>query len=442
MASLCNIYLLCLNALIWIITYFYAKQKYGVLSIGTILILIYTLISVISIYVFLNPMARNDFIDNLSIIPFIYLYVMLIISIRPTFNFSPKYISAIEIPKPKLLNFICLFFCVFSISSLFKVFPNLQTGLVDLLIDPSYAADQYAISTYERMNQVRSSDINIIAIIGNISNKITPFLFFCYLLQKNKNKIIFTMLCLCLIITPLEGIANASRMSIVTSFFLYGLLYIFFFPYLNKLIRQKLKKVFFIIFVVFGLFFLIISIGRNNTASGNTNLIYGFARYFSEGPLIFNNYCLDAGGTRSGEYTFAIQHIHERSKQPNESELRDRFRNLKIDSSRFYTYVGDFTLDFGPLGAFLIFIIFFFMVYNPSIIKKRTMTFPQMILLFILIKFCGGFYQYQFSMSTGNATLLMLILLYVTSRMIKACFPYSFDKVYISRDYQSKIRNK
>lgn len=140
-------------------------------------------------------------------------------------------------------------------------------------------------------------------------------------------------------------------------------------------------------------------------------------RYFAEGPLVFNNYCLDANGTRDGEYTFAFQHILDRGSQPNEAELREKYSNLKINSSRFYTFVGDFVLDYGPIPAFIIIVAIFFIVYNKTIIHRKTMLFPQMILLYILIQYCCGFYQYQYSMKMGNAYLVALILFYISMNL-------------------------
>ncbi len=421
-----NIFLLSINAFLWVSTYAYIKYRNGSHAIVTIVILMYTLISLVCYYIFLAPSSRYYFIDNLSLSPFLYLYFMLMITIAPLLHFSPKKISYIQLPSRQILNLLCIIFSLCTISSLITIIPALKTGLVGIILDSSYAADQYADSTYQRMNESKAGGYNLLAILGNIALKITPFLFFCYLLQKRKNPVILTLLIISLLITPLSGIAHASRLAIIASIFLFVFLYIFFMPFFENSLRKKFNKAFIYICVFFGTFFLLISIGRHSRNVSDVPMEYVFARYFAEGPIIFNNYCMDAGGTREGEYVFPFQHILDRRSQYNETELREKFSNLKVDNSRFSTYVGDFVLDFGPLGAAVIFIILSFFLYHASALKKRIVTFPQLILLFFLIKFCGGFYQYQFSMSLGNATLGTLILMYFCFKILSRAYPKYF----------------
>ena len=146
---------------------------------------------------------------------------------------------------------------------------------------------------------------------------------------------------------------------------------------------------------------------------------------------------MDAGGIRDGEYTFAFQHILDRKNQLNETELRDKYRNLRIDSSRFYTYIGDFVLDYGPIGAIAILSIIYLVFMFKSRLKNGTIKFHQLVLLFIILQFCSGFYQYQFSMKAGNANLLVLIILYITSLFLTKVSPKYFEVIKIKNDRQS-----
>lgn len=429
MLSLGNILALSFNLLLWLLTYWYVQKKFGKWSIGTIIILLYTLISICCFYVYFSVNAFGYFDKELYVIPFLYLYFMILITTRPLFNYSPRYADALSIPCSKILNITCVVFSTLACLTLINSIGHLREGLISILIDSSNAADLYSTSTYNRMNQSASVGYNIFAILGNISLSLIPFLFYCYLLQRKKSKIILILLIISLLITPLNGIANASRLSVVTSGLIFALLYFFFKPYLGVNISRIFKKCVSIIAILFASLFLIITIGRSSVASSDSSIIYGFARYFAESPLVFQT-CMDAGGTRKGEYTFAFQHIFDRASQPNEAELRLRFSNLKVDSSRFYTYVGDFVLDYGPLIAAIIFIFIFFLVYNKTIVYNRCISFPQLLLLYILIELTSGFYQYQFSMKMGNANLCTLILLYFGFGLCSNIMPNWFTRVY------------
>lgn len=353
---------------------------------------------------------------------------MLLISIRPLFNYSPKYISYIQLPNQKYLNTICFIFSFFSIISLIKIIPSLKEGMIGLILDSSSVADIYASSTYNRMNQSTNEGYNILSLLGNTSVTIIPFLFFIYLLQEKKSRLIMWLLTISLLIPPLNGIAHASRLSIISSFLIVIFLTFALYPFFNMSTRKKIKKGMIVVSSFFGIMFVLITVGRSSMST-QSSIFFGFMRYFAEGPIVFNNYCMDAGGTREGEYTFAFQHILDRKSQPNESELRERFSHLKIDSSRFYTYVGDFVLDYGPIIAAIIFVVIFLIVYNKTIIKKRTVSFSQLILLYILIQYCCGFYQYQFSMKAGNLNLVVLLVMYFISKYLQGNYRNLFYKV-------------
>ena len=66
----------------------------------------------------------------------------------------------------------------------------------------------------------------------------------------------------------------------------------------------------------------------------------------------------------------------------NYTERRDKYHNLDIDDNVFSTFVGDFTIDFGPYVAVVIFVVFFFLVARAVRPRDGTVKSYQLLLLF------------------------------------------------------------
>jgi hypothetical protein len=93
-------------------------------------------------------------------------------------------------------------------------------------------------------------------------------------------------------------------------------------------------------------------------------------------------------------------------------ERRQMYSHLKIDNRVFYTFVGEFTFDYGPSMAFLILIIIS-ILFN-KVLSKKVYHFGHVLLLFLLYKICThGFGLYGYTNVGGNLSILFIIFLYI-----------------------------
>ena len=99
-------------------------------------------------------------------------------------------------------------------------------------------------------------------------------------------------------------------------------------------------------------------------------------------------------------------------------ERREKYPDLMINDEVFIGFVGDFTLDFGPIIAPIIFIIFTLFVFVKTRIRNETILFHQLILLHFVMCICmlGGMKLYPFSDVGGNLQLIVCLL--YTSRCV------------------------
>ena len=140
--------------------------------------------------------------------------------------------------------------------------------------------------------------------------------------------------------------------------------------------------------------------------------------YVGQGSLYFNNFGLDAGGTRNGDRTInLVKRVIDPSTPKNYVERRDKYPNLKIDDYFFVTFVGDFVIDFGPIIATIIIIVFSIVAWRGTRPRDGTITIYQLLLLhFVLcVNIQGGMTLFSYS-DTGNLRIFAYLMLYIYMR--------------------------
>ena len=147
--------------------------------------------------------------------------------------------------------------------------------------------------------------------------------------------------------------------------------------------------------------------------------IAGFLNwYVGQGSLYFNNFALDAGGTRNGDRTLNLaKRVIDPDTPVNYTERRDLYHNLSIDDDIFSTFVGDFVIDFGPISAVLIFIVFNGVIIYLIRPRDGTIKLHQLLLAYFTMCICmqGGMTLFSYA-DSGNLRIVCILLLYVYLR--------------------------
>lgn len=409
MNPISNNYAIVFYIFLWICIFYYYVRRDKRLSLGLSLIVLYTAQAIVALIVLNSEFSDYNNIA-LSLWPFIYLFFMLYLSMKPILDLKERGLYEIEIPNSKINTFLCVFFALFSIISIYNILPNIQYGFTQMLVSDSEGImDLYLDSTeVKRMHTSFSGFFSLQGVISNMSNYITPLLFFTYYVKKNKSNVVTVLLLIALLQGPLTGIANASRQQLIGQIFTFFLLYFFFSPYMTHSSKNTFKKVGLIFVFVLFAFLAIITIARTSQKSYHGDSLYNIESYFAQGPINFNGFCLDANGTREGNRVapLFLQMMGKGVLTPE--QIKNKYHYMKIDSSSFSTYVGDIVLDFGPYWAVVLFVIMT-LVFRRMLKHKRRLSYGQVIVVFMLVKFCSGYYQFGFSGVGGNLAFLMLL---------------------------------
>ena len=363
---------------------------------GSVLIFSFFLYSLFSIFAFnIDLFTYND----IHPLPFIYLFILTLISISPITRFSSMIIQKIQKPSDWLLKIYILIYSISSIISLLKEIPNLKSGLVRIIMDSAGGLEVYRESMDKSVTSLGDGTIsNFYSIISNAFSDIGVLLLFYYLTLRKRNKLLTFMLIVSCLSPIIANAAISQRGPMISCFFtLIGTFFVlkkWIFPHIVNVIN-KISLCLSIIIVSL-LFFITISRFGNGVSAINSVCIY-----VGQANLNFNNYGFNNGGIRYGDRTIPVfKKIIGFENVPNNFwERREKYPDLKINDESFIGYIGDFVLDFGPFVAAIIIILFTLFINSHIIIYNKELLFHQLILIHFVLCLCiqGGFYLFTFS---------------------------------------------
>lgn len=399
--------------ILWILICYNYYKKVGVTS-GFIVIASYLIYGILSLFLYANNYYGTQY-RELTLFPFIYLLFMVLIFLKPVFKYETKSIYRVRTPSIQIINVFFIVYCVSSIVILPNVISKLNEGLTLLFLEESGGLSLYqdAHNNYVTHEVGFSGFYGMFAAINNIFRNIAMFLFAYYLTLNKKNKIIVVLLCVNIVVDLLYPISNGARTDVIMNVYALLMAISLFFPFYSDFIQKCVKKASVILIVIVAIPFVVLTISRfsNSDEGAQGSTLF----YIGQAPLNFNAYALNNGGIRYGDRTInQFKQFFLEDIPRDVQEVRHKYSHHKMNDSIFSTFVGDFVLDFGPLGAFLIFVllsVFFFMNIH---IHKRTVSFRALFMVYFIlcIAMQGGMYLFNYSF-VGNLTIIAYILMYL-----------------------------
>lgn len=405
-----NSLLLYFNFSLYLVTFIVYQCKKKYFSIGSFVLLFYTFLSLLAIPLFDSPFTTE--FSDLSFFPFIYLYVALMMCFSPLLRFKDRKVSSIKMPDSNMMNIISI---IIIISFMVKFLTELSSfSIDDTLFDPATLAKNY----YEREREAGEPSFGFSNALRFMSTLFSPVLvlFFFYNILA-KNKMLSLGIAASIVSYLIISLSKGDRFYIFNLFMDIPFLFLLFRHKLDEITRKKVGWALVGVgsLLVIGLGTLTIGRFANNKLQ-TEYLIFSIETYAAQNFIFFNNYGLDAGGIRYGDNTAnLVRRILglKASNDPREGQLT--YSHLKIDNSRFYTFVGDFTLDYGPIAGFFILMLMAILFWRILRIKDNgEYKFNQIIILTVLYQICvQGFSLFPYSYWIANLKLIFVFLLYL-----------------------------
>lgn len=396
--------------LVWLLTFGWYHLRFHRLDAGSAIMGSYIL------YAFYSIISLNDDLfsiqyDSLRLFPFLYLYVMLMIALSPAIfhHFHP--VIQVEDSNSRVLKPICwlLIFCALLL--LPDIISNFGDGVMKLFTDVDAGNEAYEEQKLEA-DESGAAITNLPAIVFNAFYDIGVFLGFYFISRKKRNLVFVACIFLTLIVGLLMPVMKGQRGIVIINVSTVIMCYMLFQEYLSPAISRWIRFLGLASLVVIMLPIAAITVSR--FGERNAGVSGYISWYVGQANLYFNNSALDAGGIRYGDRTLnQFKRLIDPSTPKNFVERRDKYHNLEIDDYYFTTFVGDFALDFGPIVAFLIFVVFNCWVLSEIRPRGDTAKLHHMLLIYFTMCVCmqGGMTLFSYS-DSGNFRMILIFALY------------------------------
>lgn len=409
-------FIISINAIIYIVIYKYLYQKLG-FGATSFAILFYAVFAITAIplitsgyYKSYRIFIQNFSLNEPSIVPYLYMLVILFFLFMPIYKNPMEYVKEIKDPLSLNIKVFIFFYGLISIITIALLLPHLSSLSSSYTIDN--AADQFmdrsmGESRFTPIQQKFLNWFNVLRMVG------IP-LFFHYLAFKTNRKKMILFLGICTFIPSLlQCLINLSRGGMF--YWLLDLVvgYILFLKFIPRNIKNKLKLIVTITLPILIISSLIITYSRYGEGSdGLMSIFMYFGEPFLNFPMLFWDHYT---GCSMGEYYFKpIFQIFWDSNAPESKIARfDYFSKLTgIPIALFRTIVGSLVMEFGYWGA-LFFSLLWAKLFSKFIyIKNNKIAFSRFVIYyFYYMLFIQGIWGFNTNYTNIYSIFIIWLLL-------------------------------
>lgn len=400
--------------LLWLFTLIHSYKKKRTIDAGNLLILLFFVYSVFSIFLYLDTEGRGFMYKSYSIplFPLLFLYGMIMISMSPVLKFDLKRVSGILGPSSRALDLITWIFIIASVLKLPADIMNIRTGITSIIMDSSAGLDIYKESMENSQASLGDGAIsNLPAIISNLLSDFMCLVLVYYIIIK-KNKKMILALSFAILTIPFGHLASSQRGPAISIIFSLAISYFALRQYVDASIKKKIELGAVAFVIAFSIPFMAITYSRFDRSDGGVGS--SFLDYLGQENVNFAEYAFDNNGLRYGDRTFPLfkRMLGFKNVPHNFWERRDKYPYLKINDEVFIGYVGDFCLDFGPFITLIIFIFFSRLFYLATLPRRGIIHFQQLIILhfLMLLGMQGGMKLFPFADGAGLKIIVYIML--------------------------------
>lgn len=342
--------------LLWCSTfclYIIKKRHFG---IGGLILTIYAVSAFFSFYFVSNigMVSYSNLLVNenrLTLWPFLYLYVNIFICIWPLLYYSGS-LSKLKIQIADHGGLLYKF--------VYVSMPFVLIGFISILFFASSINTAALADSYEDTKEggVVFSSLPWISkkCIVYISwmNLVWPILFFIFIVKGNKYAKASWIPLTGFIATILISYVCGARVGIFKSILFFIIIYLVF---KNSLSQSRVRLINIILLssvslIAVTLFYITVS----RFGDTNMDLLTWFSLYAGEGPLRFAEYAWPLTQTSNGDTCFSLIKEFLGFDTFSDSLVRREHYSmvLKIPTTIFYTYIGDWYIDLGPILTLLL----------------------------------------------------------------------------------------
>ncbi|MBQ4406386.1 MAG: oligosaccharide repeat unit polymerase [Bacteroidales bacterium] len=416
-ATLIFMFIALLSMTIW----YYKKKTF--FKIGLLVLGIYTFSALMSIIFYVQPASVFLLNGKITFWPCLYWLVVFYFTFIPISKFDRLSFRTINYN----INLIRIFMYIGVLVSIIPFFEqiviisrigggigsNFATGLAELHDDEDALS---VISPLSRFLLKINTSVNDFAYIVFLVAILQP---------KIDQKIILSALFI-IATRSLMGVVSGHRTGFVEVILKFCVIACIVWPIISNDRKKILKKIGFIVLCFFGMFFIVITVGRHTYYSedhSNFTLLYFLSRYLGEGFVNFSQYLPYMKNTTDGYFCLWSEQWLLGMNPPEYTWEYSRgflTSHQGIPQRIFYTYIGNFVQDFGFIFSFVILTTLPIVIGN--CIKTNSYSIDiSFLYLFISVYITimvYGFTSYKF-VTSHSKYLLYDIVFYIVLRIFE-----------------------
>lgn len=400
--------------LAWLIVIIRYQKKKRYFDAGSFLLVSYAVFAFLSWRLFNNP----DFgYSNrpIHLFPFIYLFLMLLMASSTVLRYDTTRIDRIQNPPKVFIIVVAVFFVFTSLAHFPSSISHFGEGIMKLMLDDSVGQSLYQESLENRTNDGDGSISNLSAIFSSAFYNIGVLYTFYYLTLPRRKKWFEIALLLSCLMGIVAYISLGQRGGVFIRTMTIIITYLSFRKFYPKKLNKKVGLIGLFLLFLISIPIIAITLSRFGEKEGGAS--GSIMMYMGQENINFNNYALDDGGIRYGDRTVPLfkRMLGFQNVPDNFWQRREKYPHLKMDDDVFYTFVGDFTIDYGPIVAVILFVVFTIIFNNLTRVRGRTVLFHQLILIHFVMCVCaqGAMELFTFSDVAGNLQLIVAFLSYL-----------------------------
>ncbi|KAF2509239.1 oligosaccharide repeat unit polymerase [Flavobacterium zhairuonense] len=382
--------LLIINSCLYFFAIFFYYKKKCSLDLGFFLLAAFFLSSVGSCWYYTYYVASHSY-TNLTLLAFIYLFGLTIVCLLPILRQDMSNIRYVRTYQVSEFLTICSFiFAIASVIPFFQLISKISFGSVGLSLGKMYESNEDNASLL--FSGVGKISFSVIRHFGDVVLVLWGY----QLTLQKKNVFLLLGLSISLLTFLLFGFLSGSRGGIL--FNIVGIFSVFLIlkNVLDKKIVRLITRWGLISIIVIAFLFLLISISRFDYAvsesdDAENSFLRWISQYIGEGMMRFNHTIWNLNTYMDGaqNFNYFLDLFGFISFSNYESLVNYYGMKLQTPVDVFYTFIGDFVIDFGILGAPVFCFILYWLLKKTMHFRKGGIEIWQLI---ILIQFCHLFF--------------------------------------------------
>lgn len=362
----------------------------------------------IQYYILADGLIRDY--SNITLLPFLYLFVGFLIAIVPFFLFERK--ERVLVISQKQINIVD---AVSGIIAFCGILPFIET-IIHL---PSVLSSSDDLVRLYEQQLLTGEKENYMSFIGrkfyymlDIFDYFIPALLFIQIWKKNINKKLVVGLAICILTIWLRSMAMAGRSVMVgNALYVFGVFLVF-----RRFISIQKRRMVYkygiigLSILLLALFVVTISRYRYNDSSNFESVFQWMSLYAGEGPLNFNNDLWYTNKSTDGYCTLPLWKSLQEGHLITAPEVWMSKERIGVIGNHYYTWIGMLYADWGRYGAMVI--IFLLSALFSLPFKKTSFTIgvcPIILLgLWVKVLLMGPMF---FGLGGSSQQIYLLILL-------------------------------